>query len=97
MLTVFLSLHGAIFIDWLQPGEKFNSGYFWEEYSSRFPGCCTAGTVQVLQDRRCILTMPHLIAQPSPKNVSRVANSDALRTLHIALISVPVASFYSVI
>jgi hypothetical protein len=28
MLTVFLSIHGVIFIDWLPPGEKFNSGYF---------------------------------------------------------------------
>jgi hypothetical protein len=31
MLTVFLSIHSAIFIDWLPPWEEFNSGYFCEK------------------------------------------------------------------
>jgi hypothetical protein len=31
MVTMFLSIHGAIFIDWLPPGEKFTSGYFCEK------------------------------------------------------------------
>jgi hypothetical protein len=31
MLLVFLSIHGAIFISRLPPGEKINSGYFCEQ------------------------------------------------------------------
>jgi hypothetical protein len=38
MLTMFLSIHGTIFVDWLPPGENFNSGYFCEKYSNGFPG-----------------------------------------------------------
>jgi hypothetical protein len=31
MLTVFLSVHGTIFINWLLPAESFNSGYFYQQ------------------------------------------------------------------
>jgi hypothetical protein len=31
ILTVFLSIDGAILINWLTPGEKFNSGWFCEK------------------------------------------------------------------
>jgi hypothetical protein len=31
MLAVFVSVHGAIFINWLPPGERFNSGYFCQQ------------------------------------------------------------------
>jgi hypothetical protein len=62
-----------------------------------FPRSFTKGGVQVPQDRECILVMPRLISQPSLKIVSRVANSDTLSNLLIALMSIPVTSFYSVI
>jgi hypothetical protein len=31
MLTVFLSIDSAIFIDWLPPGDKFNRGFFYDK------------------------------------------------------------------
>jgi hypothetical protein len=36
MATVFIGIHGVIFIDWLQPGEKFNRGYFCEKILESF-------------------------------------------------------------
>jgi hypothetical protein len=96
MPKLFLSIHGAIFIDQLLPREKFNSGCFCEKYSSRFSRSCTAGAVQVPQDRYCVLTMPQFIGQPLPKMVSRAANSDTLPNLPKAMVSVSVTSFYSV-
>jgi hypothetical protein len=96
MLTIFLSIHDAIFIDWLPLGEKFNSGCFPEEYPNRFPKSCTA--LNARSPRPIVdLTMPHLISQSSLKNVFRVANSDTLSNLPMALTSVSVTSFYSVI
>jgi hypothetical protein len=97
MLTVFLSIHGAIFIGWLSPGEKFHNRYFCEKYSSRLPRSCTTGAVQVSQDRQCILTKPQLIDQQSLRIVSCVADSDTLPSIPISLISVPGTSSYLVI
>jgi hypothetical protein len=31
MLTVFISVHAAVLIDWLSPGEKFDNGYSSEQ------------------------------------------------------------------
>jgi hypothetical protein len=31
MVTVFFGINGAVFINWPPPGEKFDSGYFYEE------------------------------------------------------------------
>jgi hypothetical protein len=36
MLTVFLCINGAILINWLTPGEKFNSRYFCENDRAAF-------------------------------------------------------------
>jgi hypothetical protein len=51
MLTVLLGIHDLIFIDWFPPREKFKNGYFGEKYSRYFPRSCTAGAVQIPQDR----------------------------------------------
>jgi hypothetical protein len=70
ILTVFLSIDGAIAINRLTPGEKFNTGHFCEKYPNRFPGSCTAGVLQALQDRSCILMMPYFIDQLQLKLLS---------------------------
>jgi hypothetical protein len=75
MLIVFSSVYGAIFIDWLPPGEKFNNGQFWEHDSGRFLRSCTADDLWVLQDRQCILTIPDLIGEPWLRTIFRVASS----------------------
>jgi hypothetical protein len=81
---VFLRINRAIFINWLPPGEKFNSGYSGKKYSSRLL-------------RSCILSVPHLIDQLQRKSVLKVANSDMLPNLGAALISVHATSFCWVI
>jgi hypothetical protein len=44
--TVFLGINGVILINWLTPGEKFNSGYFYEkvleQLSDILQGGCAA-------------------------------------------------------
>jgi hypothetical protein len=58
MFTVFLGVNGAILINWLSPGEKFNSGLFCEKILEPLS--------EILHVPRCryfILTVPHLIGQ----------------------------------
>jgi hypothetical protein len=47
MLKVFLGIHGAIFIDWLPPGESSKADTFVTKCSNRFPRSCTTAAVQV--------------------------------------------------
>jgi hypothetical protein len=35
MDAVFVSVHGAVFINWLPPRERFNSGYFSQQILQR--------------------------------------------------------------
>jgi hypothetical protein len=51
ILTVFLSIDGAILINWLTPKEKFHSGGFCEKHSSRLPRSCTEGALHGPQGR----------------------------------------------
>jgi hypothetical protein len=95
MLTVFLSIHNVVFIDWVLPEENSTTDTSVQTDSSRFPRSCATGAVQVPQDRWRILTMPYFIGWPSLKILSRAANSDMLSKLPITPISVPVTSFYS--
>jgi hypothetical protein len=85
---VILSIHGVIFIDWLLPGEKFNSGSFCEKYSNCLPrsaqrACCRFHKSDSAFDN----ATP--IGQLSLKNVSRVANSDTFPNLRMTPISLP--------
>jgi hypothetical protein len=97
MLTVFLSVLGAIFINWLPLGRSSTVTTSVNTCSSRSLGFYAAGEICPLQDRSCILTMPHLLGQAGLRIVSRRTDSVMLLNLHTSLISVRATSFYSVI
>jgi hypothetical protein len=48
---VFLSIHGAIFIVWVPPGEKFNSGHFCKKILEPLFQVCRAGAVHIFRDQ----------------------------------------------
>jgi hypothetical protein len=96
-LTVFLSIHSAIFINWLPPGEKFNSGYFCEKILELLSQVLRCGLGE--DSPRPVLYFDNAPPYQSPplKIVSRAAKSDTLPNLPIPVISIHVSFLYSVI
>jgi hypothetical protein len=47
MLKAFLGIHGAIFIDWFPPEERFNSEYFCEKIRRNLSQVLDSGCDQV--------------------------------------------------
>jgi hypothetical protein len=97
MLIVFLSVNGAILINWLPPREKVDSGYFCERILKLLS--------EILHNRRPVhsarailhfdnatLHRPAVLAI-----VLKVANPDRLPNLRTALISAHANSLYSII
>jgi hypothetical protein len=97
MMTVFLCTNGAILINWLTPGEKFNSGYLCkkvlEELSETlYSGRAARSPRSIVHFNNATLHWPAAI-----EIAFHFANSDMLRSHPTAEISVRVTSFYSVI
>jgi hypothetical protein len=95
MVTVLLSIDGAILINWLTPWGIFNSGYFCEKvlepFSETLHGGRAAGSPRPIV--HFDNTTPHQSA--AIELTFNIANSDMLPSHPTARISIRVISFYS--